>query len=199
MSRAAGTGQGFTQTGLLSGQRASMGTVPETTGKASGASPVMAGYRSWPRPVMEMALAVDAAVSAAGAGDAAAFTGALEDLGRMDREQLAVVLGAVSRELLERSHPDGVGSDDAEQVLASCVRSSASWYEAFDADSLIQALTGTLGIHDTDESAPPAGPAVVAHGLLLIADQLTTMSEDLPPVLDRALRELMRAQTIESP
>jgi hypothetical protein len=146
-----------------------------------------------------MALAVDAAVSAARAGDAPAFTSALDDLGRMDREQLAVVLGAVTRELLERSHPDGVGASDAEQVLASCMRSAASWYEGLDGDSLIQALTGTLGIHDPDESAPPAGPAVVAHGLLLIADQLTTMGENLPPVLDRALRELMREQTIELP
>jgi hypothetical protein len=92
-----------------------------------------------------------------------------------------------------------VGSSDAEQMLASCVRSAASWYEALDGESLIQALTGALGIHDLDESAPPAGPAVVAHGLLLIADQLTAKGEDLPPVLDRALHELMRAQTIEYP
>jgi hypothetical protein len=146
-----------------------------------------------------MALAVDVAVSAARAGDAPAFAGALDDLGRMDREQLAVVLGAVTRELLERSHSDGVGFSDAEQVLARCMRSAASWYEELDGDALIQALTGTLGIHDQDESAPPPGPAVVAHGLLLIADQLTTMGEDLPPVLDRALQELMRAQTIELP
>ena len=104
-----------------------------------------------------MALAIDAAVSAARAGDAAAFTEATDDLGRMDREQIAVVLGAVTRELLERSHPDGLGSNDAEQVLASCIRSAASWYEPLDGDSLIQALTGTLGIHDPDESAPPAG------------------------------------------
>ena len=158
-----------------------------------------AGYRTWPRPAREMALAIDAAVSAARAGDAAAFTDATDDLGRMDREQIAVVLGAVTRELLERSHPDGLGSSDAEQVLASCIKSAASWYKPLDGDSLIQALTGTLGIHDPDESAPPAGPAVVAHGLLLIADQLTGMSQELPPVLDRALGELMRAQTIEFP
>jgi hypothetical protein len=146
-----------------------------------------------------MALAIDAAVSAARAGDAAAFKEATDDLGRMDREQLAVVLGAVTRELLERSHPDGLGASDAEEVLASCVRSAASWYEPLSADSLIQALTGTLGIHDPDESAPPPGPVVVAHGLLLIADQLKIMKQPLPPVLDRALRELMRAQTIEFP
>ncbi len=168
-----------------------MGTVPQMT-----AGPT--GYGSWPRTAREMALAIDAAVSAARAGEAAAFTDAADDLGRMDREQLAVVLGAVTRELLERSHPDGLGASDAEQVLASCLRSAASWYEPLDGDSLIQALTGTLGIHDPDESAP-AGPAVVTHGLLLIADQLTVLSQALPPVLDRALRELMRAQTIEFP
>ena len=177
---------------LLPGWRASMVTVPEMPGGA-------AGYRSWPGPARDMAMAIDAAVSAARAGDAAAFKEACDDLGRMDREQLAVVLGAVTRELLERSHPDGLGASDAEEVLASCVRSAASWYEPLSADSLIQALTGTLGIHDPDESAPPPGPVVVAHGLLLIADQLKIMKQPLPPVLDRALRELMRAQTIEFP
>jgi hypothetical protein len=84
-------------------------------------------------------------------------------------------------------------------VLASCMRSAASWYQPLNADSLIQALTGTLGIHDPDESAPPAGPAVVAHGLLLIADQVKIMKQPLTPVLNRALQELMRAQTIEFP
>lgn len=146
-----------------------------------------------------MALAIDAAVSAARSGDSAAFTEATSELNLMDREQLAVVLGAVTRELLERSHPDGVGASDAEQVLTSCMKTAASWYEPLDGDSLIQALTGTLGIHDPDESAPPAGPAVVAHGLILIADQLTAMGENLPPVLNRALQELMRSQTIEFP
>jgi hypothetical protein len=34
---------------------------------------------------------------------------------------------------------------------------------------------------------------------LLIADQLTTLSQGLPTVLDDALRELLRAQTVELP
>jgi hypothetical protein len=158
-----------------------------------------AGYRSWRGPARTMALAVDAAVSAAQSGAAVAFTDAVADLVRLDREQLAVLLGAVTRDLLERSHPDGLDSEDADQVLQSCVRSAASWYEPLDGDSLIVALTGALGVTDPDESPQPGGAAVVAHGLLLIADQLTILAQALPPVLDDALRELMRAQTIELP
>ncbi|MCU1657689.1 MAG: Uncharacterized protein JWO57_2345 [Pseudonocardiales bacterium] len=146
-----------------------------------------------------MAVAVDAAVSAAQAGDVAAFTDAVADLGRADREQVAVLLGAVTRELIERSHPDGLDSDDAERVLQSCVRSAVAWYPPLDTDSLIRALTGALGIDDPEESPPLDGPAVVAHGLVLIADQLTTLSQELPGVLDDALHELMRAQTVELP
>jgi hypothetical protein len=158
-----------------------------------------AGYRSWPGPARAMALALDSAVSAAQAGDAAAFTDARADLGRVDREQLAVLLGAVTRELLERAHPDGLDSDDAQQVLASCIRSAATWYPPFDSDLVLWALTGALGVNDPDDAPQLDGPAVIAHGLLLIADQLTSLSQQLPPVLDGALGELMRAQTVELP
>ena len=48
-------------------------------------------------------------------------------------------------------------------------------------------------------SAAQSGDAVLAHGLLLIADQLTAAGQGLVPILDGALRELMRAQTVELP
>jgi hypothetical protein len=145
-----------------------------------------------------MALAIDAAVSAAQPGDAAAFTEAIAGLDGVDSEQLAVVLGAVTRDLVERSHPGGLGADEAEQVLESCIR-SASWYGPVDSDALIEALTGTLGVTVSEDSPRPDGRAVVTHGLLLIADQLRLLGQELPPVLDSALSELMRAQTIELP
>ena len=85
-------------------------------------------------------MAVDAAVSAAQSGDAAAFNDATANLSRFDREQLAVLLGAITRDLLERSHPDGLDSEGAEQVLQSCIRSAACWYEGVDSDSLVGAL-----------------------------------------------------------
>ena len=158
-----------------------------------------ADYRSWPGPARAMALAVDAAVSAAQSGDATAFSDAIARLGRVDREQLAVLLGAITRDLIERSHPDGLDSEAAGQVLQSCIRSAAPWYDHVSSDALVGALTGALGISDPDESPQPDGTAVVTHGLLLIADQLTILAQELPPILDCALRELMRAQTIELP
>jgi len=156
-------------------------------------------YRSWPGPARTMAVVVDGAASAAQSGDAAAFADAMADLSRVDREQLAVLLGTVTRDLLEDSHPDGFGSDDAAQVLQSCMRSAAPWYEPLDSELLVQALTGALGMSDPDESPQPDGNAVVAHGLLLIADLLRNPARELRPVLNGALAELMRAQTMEHP
>jgi hypothetical protein len=161
-----------------------------------------ASYGTWTGPARAMALAVDAAVTAAQAGDAQAFADATGDLSRAEPEQLAVLLGAVTRDLLERSHPDGLDSDDVEHVLGSCLKRAAGWYAGLDGDALIMALTGTLGITtepDPDEPPRPPGPAVVAHGLLLIGDQLRVLGRPLAPFLDAALRELMRAQTVELP
>jgi hypothetical protein len=158
-----------------------------------------ADYRSWPRPAREMATAVDAAVSAAQSSDAAAFTEAITELSCLDREQLAILLGTVTRDLLESSHPDGLDSGDVEQVLHSCSQSAASWYELLDSELLILALTGALGITVLDEPPQLDRTAVVAHGLLLIADQLRIRTRELRPVLDGALHEMLRAQTMELP
>jgi hypothetical protein len=157
-----------------------------------------AAYQSWPAPARTMARAVDAAVEAAGGGELDAFTVATADLVRLDRGQLIVLLGAVVRELLEQAHPDGLDSEDAEQVLESCLR-SAAWYPALERDALIRALTGALGVGQAEEDTAADEPAVLTHGLLLIADQVATLDRRLPPLLDAALRELMREQTVELP
>jgi hypothetical protein len=39
----------------------------------------------------------------------------------------------------------------------------------------------------------------VRHGLLLIAGQLKILAQGLPPILDCALHDLMRAQAVELP
>jgi hypothetical protein len=163
------------------------------------ASDPVTAYRSWSGPARQLALAVEAAVTAAQAGDPAAFAEAITDLNRVDSEQLAVVLGAVMHDLIERGHPDGLDSDDVERLMQSCTRSSAAWYPGFDADCLVVALTDALGTNDPDDSPALGGALVVTHGLLLIADQLTTLRQGLAAVLDWALQELMRAQTIELP
>ena len=157
------------------------------------------GYRSWPGPSRVMALAIDSAVTAAQASDGDTFADAATALARLDAEQVAVVLGAVSRDLLERAYPDGLDADDAEQVLDGVVRSAAGWFADLDSDSFIWALTGTLGIGDIDELPARERSAVLAHGVILIADLLTALGQPLAPVLDAALRELQRAQTVELP
>ncbi len=146
-----------------------------------------------------MALAIDAAVTAAGSDDAAAFEQAQAQLNRVDHDQLRMLLGQVSRELFERAHPDGLDSDDAEQALRSCAASAAGWFLALDPDALVVALTGALGVSEPGDSPVPDEKSVVAHGLLLIADQLRTSGQPLEPTFDSAMRELKRAQTVEMP
>jgi hypothetical protein len=99
-----------------------------------------------------MALAVETAVSAAQAGDLAAFTDSVADLIRADHGQIAVLLGAVTRDLIERSHPYGLDSGDAERLLQSCLRSAGPWYTPLELDKLIRALTGSLGMSDPEET-----------------------------------------------
>jgi hypothetical protein len=146
-----------------------------------------------------MAETVDAVVTAARAGDPVAFGEAMTGLAALDREQLAVLLGTVMRELLERSHPDGLDSDDAQHILSSTARRAVAWYEPLDGAALLEALIGALGVTDLDGAPQPEPDAVLAHGVLLIADQLHVLGQQLPPVLKYALGELQRAQTMELP
>lgn len=164
----------------MAARRASMGRVTS--------------YGGWPAPVRAMATAIDDAVQAATAGDADGFEAALATLSRVDREPLAVVLGGVARELLERGYPDGMDAGDAEQLLAR-IPARFAWYPGFQPEALLQALTGTLGVSVAEDEAPL--PAAVPHGLLLVADLLGT---DPPaPALESALCELRRQQTVELP
>lgn len=156
-------------------------------------------YQVWPGSARVMAETVAAAVTAAQAGDPVAFGEAMTGLAALDREQLAVLLGTVMRELLERSHPDGLDSGDAQHVLSSTARRAVAWYEPLDGAALLEALIGALGVTDPDGAAPPDPDAVLAHGVLLISDQLHVLGQQLPPVLNYALGELQRAQTMELP
>jgi len=160
---------------------------------------VTGDYRAWPGSARAMAETVDAAVTAAQAGDPVAFGEAMTGLAALDREQLAVLLGTVTRQLLERSHPDGLDSGDAQHVLSSAARRAVAWYEPLDGAALLEALIGALGVTDPDGAPPPDPDAVLAHGILLISDQLHVLGQQLPPVLNYALGELQRAQTMELP
>ena len=168
-------------------------------GAERGVGSMTEAYRGWPDPAKAMAVHIDAAVSAARSADSEAFSEAVDGLRSLDREQLTILLGAVTRDLLERSHPDGLDSEDAEQVMQSCIRWAAAWYRELDSDCLIRSLTGALGVSEQEDQPMVDSLPVVTHGLLLITDQLATSGQHLPPLLDAALSELRRAQTIELP
>jgi len=151
-------------------------------------------YRDWPVPVRLLASAVDDAVTAAAASDADGFAEALGRLVRVDREPLASVLGDLAGALLERAYPDGLDAADAGELLRRCTVRFA-WCPALDEDALLRALAGTLGVSLEEDGAPV--PAVLPNGLLLVAELLG--GRPVAPVLEAALRELHRRQTVELP
>jgi hypothetical protein len=160
-------------------------------------------YDSWRGPARALAVGVDAAVTAADAADPVAFDDALADLRTLDRGQLQVLLGTANQELLERAAPDGLDAEEAERVLSGCLRSAGTWYEPLDTAALLRAFTTGVGVDDPDDpddEGPTVTPdAVLAHGLLLVAHLRTVTRAELPEVLDHALGELRRAQTMELP
>ena len=162
------------------------------------------GYRAWTGAARTMALGADAAVGAASTGDAEAFAEALTGLHATDREQLQVLLGTATQDLLERAAPDGLDAEEAERVLRGCLAASAPWYDALDGTALLHAFTAAVGVAepepDADEpAARPAPDAVLAHGLLLVAHLVATTRTPIDVVLEHALAELRRAQTVELP
>ena len=157
-------------------------------------------YGSWRGAAATMAVAVDGAVTAAQAGDAAAFDEALGELRTLDRPQLLVLLGTTMLELLERTAPDGLDAEEAERVLRGCLAAAAPWFDTLDGSALLAAFTAGVGVADPDDTAEAPTPDVVlAHGLLLVAHLCTTSRTPLPDVLAHALAELRRAQTVELP
>ena len=149
-------------------------------------------------PARDLAVAVEAAVDAALLESPSGFDDAVAELIHVYRDVIKVVLGEVTRDLLERAFPDGLDSDDAEQVLTRTSQWARRWCRDVDDDALVVALTGSLGV-SSDEPAPFTEPVVQRHGVLLVAQLLTGAGEPLSVVLGRALGELRRAQTMELP
>ncbi len=161
-------------------------------------SPSRSGER-WSGPAGAMAEQIELAVAAARDTDADGFATAIGFLARMDEAQVVVVLGTLTRELIEQTHPDGLDTDDAQQALDSCVRFATPWYVDVDSDALIVALTGAFGVSDPEAQPPGLQRKILPHGVLLVTDLLVTHRRQLRPFLDSALAELRRAQSIELP
>src|SRR3954451_2457539 len=120
-----------------------------------------AAYRSWPPAARTLAGTIDAAVTASRAGDLAGFDEANRELARLDPEQTRTLLGETTRALVERSFPDGLDAEDAELLLQGAIRFGATWYPALDSDSLIRALTGSLGVSEPEDDVSISPRAVV--------------------------------------
>lgn len=140
------------------------------------------------------------AVEAALSQDADRFAEAADRLAVQDPQRLTRLQAWVLRSLLEQVHPDGLSSEDAQDVLRRCLLAAASWLPQTDPDVLVLVLTGALGLSDPDDTPAAAGPAALAAGAaLLIADLLAVAGGPLTGYLDEALAELERAETIELP
>lgn len=147
-----------------------------------------AGLRRWIRESVEAALSRDGDRSAAAA----------DRLAGEDPQRLTMLQAWMIRSLLERLHPDGLSSTDAQDVLRGCLQSAAGWFAEADPGVLAQVLTGALGLSDPDAAA--AGPAGYGkHAALLSAYLLSGTGDSLDGYLDAAFAELERAETIELP
>lgn len=152
-------------------------------------------YPHWSAPARQLADAVDDAVRAATVQDGDGFDDALTRFRRTDPEVVATLLGTMTQQLIERRFPDGLDSDDAQQLIEGA---AAPWYPRFDRHHLTIALVGALGLHDPAETPDADAALVTSHGLLLIAELLPSEKALVPLVTD-ALGELHRAQTVELP
>ncbi|MGZ4589615.1 MAG: hypothetical protein ACXV3V_13010 [Actinomycetes bacterium] len=141
-----------------------------------------------------------AAVEAAVAGDLEAFLPATDRLAALDAEQVGLVLGAVTRSLLEDLHPDGLSGDDVHDIIGRCARGAAAWFPGVDVTALVVVVGGALGLHPPDEEPLPVTPLDVArHAPLLVADLVSVGVRSFDPYLHAALAEIARAETVELP
>lgn len=140
------------------------------------------------------------AVAAAGVRDAEAYERAATELAGRNPEQVGLVLGVVVRMLLEEVHADGLDSDDLQVVLKRCVGAALGWFPELDPTVLVLLLTAALGVHPSEEEAPPVGAAAMArHAPLLVADLLAVTGRPLADYLDAALAEIFVIQTMDLP
>jgi hypothetical protein len=169
------------------------------------------------RSVRALRAAVVDAVCAAQAGDGAGLAGCRGALAALDEQRLRIVQGEMVRSLLEELHPNGLSAADAQDLLERCVRDAEPWYPSIDPAVLVVVLLGSLGAQDPDDQ-PAASPVTVAeYAAVLTADLIATeqateqageesteqradrLRGRAEQLIDRALAELERAETMEMP
>ena len=179
-----------------------------------------------PPAARSLAAAVSRSLAAAQAADDDALDATVVVLLAQDPGQVAVLLGGMVRSLLEQTHPAGLSGDDAEDELVRCLDRGAGWFSALDTGTLVLVLAGALGTYDPaagsddrehgddqnrddqngDEEPPGAAPSppvsarnLLRHAMLVLADLLALAGSGVDGVLDAALAEIARAETVEMP
>jgi hypothetical protein len=141
-------------------------------------------------------------VNAAQSADREGFESATERLIALDRGgagRVSAAQAGVLNQLVEQRHPDGLDGEDARAVLEHAARATLPWLPSLDVNILLTVLAGALGVLDPDAEPYPASPLELArHASILIADLLGP-SADAQPLVDAAIAEIHRAQTIEMP
>jgi hypothetical protein len=145
------------------------------------------------------------AIRATATADGPALADCGPALAALDEPRLRIVLGEMLRSAMEELHPDGLSSADAQELIEHCVEQSG-WYPELNPEVLVVVLLGAFGAHDPDQQ-PALPPAVVArHAAVLLVDLLTGTTKTTPDLLgraerllNRALAELERAETMEMP
>jgi hypothetical protein len=144
-----------------------------------------------------------AAVQAAADADAVALREAAEELAALDPEHTRIILGTVTRMLLEELHPDGLDSDDIRAVLGDSARGALGWLPDLDPNVLLIILAGALGIHpeEQDGVTRPAPLVLALHAPVLIAFLLAARGRNRPlaPYLTVAFGEIARNELMEAP
>lgn len=149
-----------------------------------------------PHAACELRTVLRELVRAAAARDAAALAEAAGRVERVDPEHVRLVLGHVVRALVERTHPDGVDADDLADLLRDVVRGAGPHV---DVAALVVVLSGAFGVHPDDDAAPaPPPPSEVAGSAAVLVAHLFD-GRDVDPLLDAALAEVARAETVEMP
>lgn len=152
----------------------------------------------WPSSARTIATTIEAAITAAKAADEPGFNAATADLRELPADQVTSVLAATVRELLETAHPDGLTGDDVRAVLEAVVRRSAAWCPRLDAATVVSALTGALGIDDSEE--PDRARTNPQPAAVLLIEYLADLARTPPhQSIQRAVNEIARAETIEMP
>ncbi|MER2222962.1 MAG: hypothetical protein ABS976_15340, partial [Rhodococcus sp. (in: high G+C Gram-positive bacteria)] len=90
----------------------------------------------WPKVARDIADATADALAAVRAANRDGLRGAVEELRGLSFEQVSSVHAAIVRELLEDTHPDGLSSEDVQDALTACAKSTIVWLPDLDVQAL---------------------------------------------------------------